>query len=136
MYILLVAVDMQLKATAILIPRDATEEGSATLENQNKSQNCVQRRKKQDHASLLALRLESSCQYGCIFMIHGFYRVSNFKFYVEWVGMRERCVTLLLPPTIIYLKYFKGRGCGTFLALDKSYLQASCFFFLAPRTAC
>ncbi len=34
MYILLVAAEMQLKATAIVVPRDTTEESSATVENQ------------------------------------------------------------------------------------------------------
>ena len=93
MYILLVAVDTQLKATAILVPRDTVEERSITLEYQHKSEICVQRRKKQDHASVLVLRLEASCKYGCILMIYGFYGVSsNFKFYVE-LGMyaREIC---------------------------------------------
>jgi hypothetical protein len=56
--------------------------------------------------------LEISCQYGCILMIHGFHGVSNFKFYVGWVGMQERRMALLLPSTIIYLlkcerKYFQ-----------------------------
>jgi hypothetical protein len=115
MYILLVGVDMQLKATAMLIPRDAIEESSATLENRNKSQNCVQRRKKQDHASLLVLRLEISCQYGCILMIHEFHGVSNFKFYVGWVGTYGSTAVIndSLSPQVRNKILPEGQGCRT-----------------------
>lgn len=84
-YILLVAVDMQLKATAILIPRDAAEESLATCKNQRKGEICVQRRKKEDHTNLLVLHLEILCNNGCIFigMLRGSWVSLEFEVYVE-----------------------------------------------------
>ena len=103
MYMLLVAVDMQLKLTAILIPRDARAEGSAMFEHQNKGQNCVPRRQKHDQARFVPLGSENFPQNLDVLMFYGSCEVSsNSKFYAGRICTWRDDSLKLLPSTIIF----------------------------------